>query len=188
MFCCYIHWWAGWRKHIKNSRLIVFMNYLIFNLFEDARNGRDDYKTKFFENMKKYNCALLYGRSSRYVYDNYYSDFKKYGITAIKQDKEYYWTSIWFNKIPGLRTIFYCFKIKIMLFLWSFEFSRGIISFAQIITNRIKNIQLPFVLSVSSYVFKKWSHEKSSYRLWNHVFEVFMFIWLVTYQTNAHTQ
>lgn len=66
------------------------MNYLIFNLFEDARNGRDDYKTKFFENMKKYNCALLYGRSSRYVYDNYYSDFKKYGITAIKQDKEYY--------------------------------------------------------------------------------------------------
>ena len=38
--------------------------------------------------MKKYNCALLYGQSSRYVYDKYENDFKTSRITTIYQADE----------------------------------------------------------------------------------------------------
>ena len=55
---------------------------------KDAREGQDSYKINFFDNMKKYNCALLYGESSRYVYDYYESDFTNNGITAIYQANE----------------------------------------------------------------------------------------------------
>ena len=43
------------------------------------------------QNMKKYNCALLYGSSSRYAYDTYQAEFSQYDITAIYQANEWYW-------------------------------------------------------------------------------------------------
>ena len=40
--------------------------------------------------MKKYNCALLYGASSRYVYDRYQKEFTQFNIKALYQKHEWY--------------------------------------------------------------------------------------------------
>ena len=66
------------------------INYNLNNLKKDAREGQNQYKYKFFENMKKYNCALLYGSSSRYAFDTYQAEFNQYDITAIYQANEWY--------------------------------------------------------------------------------------------------
>ena len=62
----------------------------LINIWKDAGAGRDQYKNKFFENMEKYNCVLLYGSSSRYAYDTYQSEFTHREVKAIYQANEWY--------------------------------------------------------------------------------------------------
>ena len=86
MLRCYIHRRAWWRNEFQETNYIIFFSLLKFQ--KDERNGQNQYKNKFFQNMKKYNCALLYGSSSRYVYDKYENDFNSNRITAIYQARE----------------------------------------------------------------------------------------------------